>query len=275
MGLPFLRPMDIDPLGPSDWARWAFVFILFSYPLTPFGSSLSAEGGQLGWRSNRHMLTVRCSWVDGRNIGVNGDRLNWDDSWNAKQTVTRFIGWRSKCHADGDKVYGMMVQKEWGRQCTEFWQAAQKHLWRTTHVVSRLVYISDRSIASSSVHFSYKIHHPSSHFSAFRKKHIVRASSSSLLEIRSFNSCIIQSHPLIFSLVSNFIRSICFFFQLSFFLLAKIYDFLCLSPFLNLSFLGFVTMCRQCLVHQVTSRSSMTGRVTKNCTHRVIEIQTI
>ena len=93
MSLPFLRPMDIDPLGPSDWARWAFVFILFSYPLTPFGSSLSAEGGQLGWQSNRHMLTVRCSWVDGRNIGVNGDRLNWDDSWNAKQTVTRFMGW--------------------------------------------------------------------------------------------------------------------------------------------------------------------------------------
>ena len=79
----------------------------------------------------------------------------------------------------------------------------------------------------------------------------------------------------LFSSVSNFIRSICFFFHLSFSFLAKIYGFLCPSPFLNPSVLGSITMCRQCLVHQVTSRSSLTGRVTKNCTRRVIEIQTI
>ena len=79
----------------------------------------------------------------------------------------------------------------------------------------------------------------------------------------------------LFSSVSNFIRSIFFFFQLSFSFLAKIYGFLCPSPFLNSSVLGSVTTCRQCLVRKITSRSSVTGQVTKSCTRRVIEIQTI
>ena len=116
MGLPFLRPMDIDPSGPSDQARQALFLCSSVAPFTPFGPSLSAEGGQLGWLSNKHMQTVRCSWVDGWNIDVNGDRLNWDDGWNVKQTVTRFMRWRLKCQADGDKVYGMTDRKEWGRQ---------------------------------------------------------------------------------------------------------------------------------------------------------------
>ena len=174
--------MDIDPSGPSDQARQALFLCSSVAPFTPFGPSLSAKGGQLGWLSNKHMQTVRCSWVDGWNIDVNGDRLNWDDGWNVKQTVTRFMGWQ--------------IEKNEVVRCTEFWQAAQKHLWCMTRVVFRLVFISDRSVASSSVHFSYKNHHPSSHFFAFRRKHIVRVSLSSLSEIRPFSSCIIRSHPL-------------------------------------------------------------------------------
>ena len=173
MGLSFLQPMDIDPSGPSGRAHRA-LFLSSSVALfTPFGPSLSAKGGQLGWQSNKHMLTNRCSWVDGRNIGVNDDRLNWDDGWNVKQTVTRLMGWR----------FG----KNEVVRCTGFWQAAQKHLWRTTRVIFRLVFISNRSVASSSVHFPYKNHHPFSHFSTFCRKHIVRVSSSSLSEIRPFN----------------------------------------------------------------------------------------
>ena len=182
MGLPFLRPMDIDPSGPSGRARRASFLSSSVAPFTPFGPSLFAKGGQLGWRSNKHMLTDRCSWVDGRNIGVNDDRLNWDDGWNIKQTVTRLMGWR--------------FRKNEVVRCTGFWQAAQKHLWRTTRVVFRLVFISDQSVASSSLHFSYKNHYPFSHLSTFRRKHIVRASPSSLSEIRPSNSCIIRSHPL-------------------------------------------------------------------------------
>ena len=68
-------------------------------------------------------------------------------------------------------------------KCTELWQTAQKHLWHMTCVVSQLACISDQSVASSSVHLSYKNHHPSSHFFAFCRKHIVRASPSSLSEI--------------------------------------------------------------------------------------------
>ena len=79
----------------------------------------------------------------------------------------------------------------------------------------------------------------------------------------------------LFSLVSNFFRSLCFFIVFHS-ILKKLYMAFCApSPFLNPSVLGSVTTCRQCLMHQITSRSSVTGQVTKKCTHRVIEIQTI
>ena len=106
----------------------------------------------------------------------------WGDSWNLQRTVTRFMGWR--------------LWKNEVVRCTEFWQTVQRHLWHTTHVVSRLACISNQSVALSSMHLFYKNQHPSSHFFAFRRKHIVRASPSSLSEIHPFNSCITQSHPL-------------------------------------------------------------------------------
>ena len=106
----------------------------------------------------------------------------WDDGWNVQRTMTRFMGWR--------------LEKSEVVRCTEFWQVAQRHLWHTTRVVYRFACISNRSIASSSMHLFYKNQHPSSHSFAFRKKHIVRASPSSLSEIRPFNPCITQSHPL-------------------------------------------------------------------------------
>ena len=163
----------------------------------------------------------------------------WDDGWNVQRTMTRFMGWQF----GKNKVVG----------CTEFWQANQKHLWCTTRVVSRLACISDWNVASSSVHLSYKNHHPSSHSITFRK-HIVRASPSSLSETRLFNSCITQSHPLTPFLGNWFNPFNLFFFFFSFFsfnpslFLAKFYVFLHPSPFFNPSVLGSVTTCRQCLV---------------------------
>ena len=196
MGLPFLRPMDIDPLGPSDRAHRALFLSSSIAPFTPFGSSLSAEGANWGdrqintcWRFDVHGLIAKISvWIVtdliGMTVEIKSRRWQglWDDGWNVKHTVTRFMGWQ----------FG----KNEVVRCTEFWQAAQKHLWCMTRVVFRLIFISNRSIASSSVHFSYKNPHPSSHFSIFRRKHIVRASPSSLSEIHPFNSCIIRSHPL-------------------------------------------------------------------------------
>ena len=106
----------------------------------------------------------------------------WGDGWNLQQTMTRIIGWR--------------LEKNEVVRCTKFWQAVQRHLWCTTRVFFRLACILDRSVASSSVHSFYKNQHPSPHFFAFCRKYVVRASSSSLSEIRSFNSCITKSHPL-------------------------------------------------------------------------------
>ena len=101
---------------------------------------------------------------------------------SAEWTMSRIIGWR---FGKNEVVRG-----------TEFWQAVQRHLWRTTRVVCRFACISYWSIALSSVHSFYKNQHPSSHFFAFRRKYIVRASPSPMSEIRPFNSFIAKSHPL-------------------------------------------------------------------------------
>ena len=92
MGLTFLWPMDIDPSGPPVQARWALFLLLSSSvaPFTPFGPSLYTERGQLGWRSNKYMLTILCSWVDSRDTDMNGDKFSLDDGW--------------KCWVDGDII---------------------------------------------------------------------------------------------------------------------------------------------------------------------------
>ena len=145
---------------------------------------------------------------------------HWGDGWNLQRTVTRIIGW-------------WLGRNEVVR-CTEFWQAVQRHLWRTTCVVCRLACISDRSVASSSVHSSYKNQHPSSHFFAFRRNYVVRASLSPLLEIRLFNSCITKSHLLTLFLGKWFNPFNLFLFS-AFILpfLGKNLRFLHLSPFFN------------------------------------------
>ena len=98
MGLTFLWPMDIDPSGPPVQARWALFLLLSSSvaPFTPFGPSLSAEGGQLGWQSNKYMLTVLCPWVDSWDTDMNGDKFSLDDGW--------------KCWVDSDIINRVMVE---------------------------------------------------------------------------------------------------------------------------------------------------------------------
>ena len=98
MGLTLLWPMDIDLSGPPVQAsRALFLFLSSSVaPFTPFGPLLSAEGGQLGWRSNKHMLTVLCSWVDSRDTDMNGDKFSLDDGW--------------KCWMNGDIIIGVTIE---------------------------------------------------------------------------------------------------------------------------------------------------------------------
>ena len=138
-----------------------------------------------------------------------------------------------------------------------------------TRFVLRLVFISDRSITSSSVHFSYKNHSLLLSFLYFSQKHIFRACSSYLSEIcRSIPTSLVLIRSL-FGSVSNF-----FPFLRLFFIFHFPFETLYLV-FVPPSVLGSVTTCRQCLVRQVISHSSLTGRVMKKCTRWVIEIQTI
>ena len=95
---------------------------------------------------------------------VDGVIINKVTVWNLQRTVTRILGWR---FGEYEAVRG-----------TEFWQAVQRHLWRMSCVVRRLACILDWSVASSFVHSIYKNQHPSSHFLAFCRKYIVRASPS-------------------------------------------------------------------------------------------------
>ena len=76
--------MGLPLFGPWIWIHQAHLagpvgphFYPLQLPHSPLLVCLYLrKGGQLGWRSNNHKLTVQCSWVDGWNIGMNGDRLN-------------------------------------------------------------------------------------------------------------------------------------------------------------------------------------------------------
>ena len=279
MGLTFLWPMDIDPSGPPVQARRVlFLFLSSSVaPFTPFGPSLSAEGGQLGWRSNKYMLTVRCSWVDGWGTDMNGDKFSLDDSW--------------KCWVDGAIINGVTVEiysEQWrgswddgsGRMRSSGVQSSDKlsrGIYGVRHVsfldwfVSRIEaslrlpctsFIKTNTLPLISLLFTENTLSKWVHHLCQRS---VRSTPASLNLIRS-----------LFSSASDSIRSTCLFSQLSFpLVLVKIYVFCTCHPFFNPSVLGSVTTCRQCLVRQVTSHSSATGQVKRNCTRRVIEIQTI
>ena len=89
-----IRPILQGPSG--------LIFILFNCPLHPFWSVFIWEKGAnwgdgqiiTSWRFNVHGLMAEIStWM-----------------------VTGSMGWRLKCRVNGDKVYGMMVWKNRGRQ---------------------------------------------------------------------------------------------------------------------------------------------------------------
>ena len=173
--------MELDSSDPSHKARRAS-FLSFSVaPFTHFGPSSFEKGGQLGWWSNNYRLTVQCSWVDGWNIGVNGDKLNGMTVEMSAWTVTSLMGWR----------FGKTEVVRY----TKFWRVAQKHLWRMTHVIFGWFLSGIEASLRLPCTFPIKTTPFPSHFSTFRRKHIVRASPSSLLETCPFNSCIIRSHP--------------------------------------------------------------------------------
>ena len=179
--------MDVDPSGPSYRARRASFLSSSVAPFTHFGPSLFEKDGQLGWQLKNYRLTVQCSLVDGWNDGVNSDKVN-----------------------------GLMIGKAEVVRYTKVWQADRKHLWRITRVIFWLVFISDRSVASSSVYFSYKNHSLLLSFLYFSQKHIVKARPSYLSEICPFNSYILRSHLFTLWLGKWFLPLSSFLFHFSF-----------------------------------------------------------
>ena len=142
----------------------------------------------------------------------------------------------------------MTVYGVWGRQGFRGLTSCQGHLRHTTRVTHQLACISDRSAASFSMHSIYKNQHPSSHFLCFSQKiHCQNESVTCQRFVRSthFPLTLIRS---LFSSVSDSIRSVRFFLQLSFSnFLVKVYVFCARHPFSTPSVLGSVTTCRQCL----------------------------
>ena len=181
--------MGLPLFGPWTWIRQAHLagpvgphFYPFQLPPSPLLVHLYLrKGGQLGWRSNNHRLMVPCSWVDGWNIGVNGDRLNgmtvempsrrWQGLWDDGSEKQRSSGIQSSDELP-KSIYGAWHMSSFG--------------WFLSRIEASL---------RLPCTFPIKITPFPSHFSTFRRKHIVKASPSSLSEICPFNSCIIQSHP--------------------------------------------------------------------------------
>ena len=165
-GYKSVRPTRLGPSG------LVFCFYPLQLPPSPhlvrhyLRKGINWGDGQINscWWFYVHGLTVEIQTWTVTNFSLDDDFKCWVDGviinkvtvWNLQRTVTKILGWRFE---EYEAVRGI-----------EFWQAVQRHLWRTTRVIRRLACISDRSIASSSVHSIYKNQHPSSYFLAFRRK---------------------------------------------------------------------------------------------------------
>ena len=142
-----------------------FIFILFSCPLHPFWSVIIEKEDQMGWQLKIYRLTVQGLWVDG----------------------SRFIGWRLKVYRLTAQMTGLMVpitRLTVQMRTLSIVQTSNRlsgsHLWRMARVVLWLVFVSNQSVASPSVHFSYKYQSLLFSFLHFQLKHIVKVQPSSL-----------------------------------------------------------------------------------------------
>ena len=106
----------------------------------------------------------------------------------ARLTVTIIMSWRHEWQEDDDNNKELTVKDAAVVRCMNVWQTVQKHLWRSKRIILWLVSLSDRNVASSSLHFSYK-NQPSPLISSF--------SSRNILSERNRHRC--QSNPLTLS----------------------------------------------------------------------------
>ena len=125
---------------------------------------------------------------------------------NTKWTVSQSTRWRWRGSLD-DGLWSMRPSR------VQRSDKLQRHLRRTTCVARRLACISDRSAASSSVHSIYKNQHRSLHFLCFSQK--LHCQSKSVTCQRFVRSTHLPPTLiyLLFSSVSDSIRSIYFSFS--------------------------------------------------------------
>ena len=145
-----------------------------------------------------------------------------------------------------------------------------------TRVTLSLDFISDRSIASSSVHFLYKYHTPSPLISLLSTKMHYQSTSVILVKDHSIQFRCQSSTPFLRSL-TNLVNTL-FFTSLSYlwtysFLFSRLYT--PVTPSRPVRVLGFVVTCRQCLVRQVISQLSMTGWITRKYTRQVTKTKRV
>ena len=179
------------------------------------------------------MLTVRCSWVDGRDADMNGDKFSLDDGW--------------KCWVDGDIISGVTVEIISGRW-QSLWDDGSRRMKssgvQNSDKLSRGIYgvrhVSFLDWLVSQIEASLRL--PCTSFIKTNTLPLISllfTENTLSKRVRHLCQRSIRSTPAslnlicsLFSSVSDSIRSICFFFQLSFSpFLEKIYVFCTHHPF--------------------------------------------
>ena len=176
---------------------------------------------------------VRCPWVDGRDTDMSGDKFSLDDGW--------------KCWVDGDIISGVTVEISSGRW-QGLWDDGSRKMrssgvqnsdklsrgiygvwhvsfldWLVPWIEASLHLLCTSSIKTNTLPLISLLF--AENTLSERARHLCQRSVCSTPT--SLN--LIHSH---FSSVSDSIRSICFFFQLSFsHFLVKIYVFCTRHPF--------------------------------------------
>ena len=176
-------------------------------------------------------------------------------------TVTRLMGWWLKTQtSSGVQTSDKLFESIYGAWHVSFFD------WFLSQIEASLRLPCTFPIKTTAF---------SSHFSTFHRntlsEHICPICQRSVCSIPA-SFVLIRS---LFGLVSNFFPFLLLFFIFHFPFEILYLVFVHPSTFLNPLVLGSVITCRQCLVYQVTSHLSVTGRVMKKCTCQIIEIQTI
>ena len=143
---------------------------------------------------------------------------------------------------DGSKACGSTVFNTDAMNCANAWQVFRKPLWCTPRVALWLDFTSDRSVASSSVHFLYKYQYLSFSFLHFQLKHTVRAQPSSLVRDHSIlllypsSTDFLRSFTKLVSILFSQVPFICRYTFILFIYFPRLYTLVTISRSVSLRF---------------------------------------